>query len=231
MENRIYQSELKIPKAEVLRYLGYKSQNIDKNLENLIDETIEEGRNLLSCKYIVASYECDVIDNGVLIKGTNLILKGENIKNHLKYSNEVRLIAVTIGNNIEKRISLYEKSNLTKGIILDSVATTAVEEICDRLEENIKKEAEKKDLSITFRYSPGYGDLPLDVQKDFLNTLNAEKTIGLTVSNHLILFPRKSVTAIIGFIPKKKANNKRACEVCTNYENCKFRKEGDNCGI
>ena len=71
--------------------------------------------------------------------------------------------------------------------------------------------------------------IALDVQKDIINILKSEKTIGLTVSTHNLLMPRKSVTAIIGLIPKNKEVKKKGCEVCKNYENCSFRKEGIVC--
>ena len=88
----------------------------------------------------------------------------------------------------------------------------------------------KENETITFRYSPGYGDLPLDIQSDFLKSINAEKLIGLTVSSHNLLMPRKSVTAVIGIIDKKYEQHKKGCEVCKNYENCSFRREGISCG-
>ena len=83
---------------------------------------------------------------------------------------------------------------------------------------------------ITFRYSPGYGDLPLDIQGSFIKSINAEKLIGLTVSKHNLLMPRKSVTAIVGIIDKKYEQHKKGCEVCKNYENCSYRREGISCG-
>ncbi len=33
---------------------------------------------------------------------------------------------------------------------------------------------------ITTRYSLGYGDLPIEIQSDFINLLNCPKEIGLT---------------------------------------------------
>lgn len=221
---------LSIPKKEVLRYLGHKNQEINGNIDRLIDETIKEAKELVNPKKVVARYKITINDTGVSLDNTNLILTGEDIKNHLKYSKDIYIMAVTLGSAIEKKIAYYEKIDLTKAVILDSCATTAVEEFCDFIEEDIKKIAESEHKGITFRYSPGYGDLPIDIQKDFLDTLNATKTIGLTVSRHNLLMPRKSVTAIIGLIPKDKAINKRTCEVCSNYNNCKFRKEGVSCG-
>lgn len=221
---------LAIPKKEVLRYLGHKNQEINGNIDRLIDETIKEAKELVNPKKVVARYKITINDTGVSLDNTNLILTGEDIKNHLKYSKDIYIMAVTLGSAIEKKIAYYEKIDLTKAVILDSCATTAVEEFCDLIEEDIKKIAESEHKGITFRYSPGYGDLPIDIQKDFLDTLNATKTIGLTVSSHNLLMPRKSVTAIIGLIPKDRAINKRTCEVCSNYNNCKFRKEGVSCG-
>ena len=228
MENKI--GKLEIPKDEVLRYLGYRSQQIDEKLDELINLTIEESKTLITPRFITSRCKVSLVENGVKLLGTSILLTGNDIKEHLKDSKECILMGVTIGGNIEKRINLYGKTNLTKSLILDSCATTAVEEICDKVEDYIKGEAIGNGESTTFRYSPGYGDLSLDVQKDIINTLKAEKTIGLTVSAHNLLMPKKSVTAIIGLIPKDKEVKKKGCEVCKNYENCSFRKEGIVCG-
>ena len=227
MENKI--GKLEIPKDEVLRYLGYRSQLIDEKLDELIDLTIEESKTLIAPRFITSRCKVSLVENGVKLLGTSVILTGNDIKEHLKDSKECVLMGVTIGGNIEKRINLYGKTNLTKSLILDSCATTAVEEICDKVEDYIKSEAIGNGEFITIRYSPGYGDLSLDVQKDIINILKSEKTIGLTVSTHNLLMPRKSVTAIIGLIPKNKEVKKKGCEVCKNYENCSFRKEGIVC--
>ena len=218
---------INIPKSEVLRYLGHKK---NQKINNLIDETIEEAKKLINPKYVLSYFNTFIKEDGVTFENTNLLLKGKDIRNHLKDSKRTVLMAVTLGSIIEKRIMLYERTNLTKALILDSCATAAVEEVCDIIEDDVKNKALKENLSITFRYSPGYGDLPLDIQRDFLNTLNANKIIGLTVSENNLLMPRKSVTAIIGLIPKEKAISKRTCEVCKNYENCSYRKEGATCG-
>ena len=222
--------ELKIPKDEVLRYLGYKKQGIDEALNNLIDETIEECKTLIAPKFIHATYNTIIAEDGVRLEGTNLFLPGNDIREHLKNAGKTVLMAVTLGGNIQTKIVFYEKINLTKALIMDSCATTVVEEICDMLEEYIKEEALNEGLSITFRYSPGYGDLPITIQKDFLKTLNADKRIGLTASESHLLLPRKSVTAIIGLIPKTEEVKKRNCAVCSNYKNCSFRREGIRCG-
>ncbi|WP_238917973.1 vitamin B12 dependent-methionine synthase activation domain-containing protein [Clostridium sp. YIM B02555] len=222
--------ELAISRKEVLRYLGYKGQALDENLERIIDEVREEVKKVIIPRVIYEYKDIITAQAGVEVIGTNLILKGKDIKEHLKKSKKCVLLAVTLGNEVEKKTRLYEKTDLTKALILDACATAAVEEVCDAVENVVKEKAAANGCSITFRYSPGYGDLPLDVQNSFLRALDAQKKIGLTVSENNLLFPRKSVTAIIGIVEGEIEKEKRTCKECNNYENCNFRREGESCG-
>jgi hypothetical protein len=222
--------ELDINKEEVLRYLGYKGQDIDENMNNTIEECRDEIKKVIMPRVVYSYKNIKLSDDGVEVITTNLILKGNDIKEHLKNSTECVLMAVTLGNEVEKRTRLYEKTNLTKALILDACATTAVEEVCDIVENSVKEKAILSGMNITFRYSPGYGDLPLDVQNSFLRALEAQKKIGLTVSENNLLFPRKSVTAIIGIVNSGIEKKRKSCKECSNYENCSFRREGENCG-
>ena len=222
--------DLTIDKNEVLRYLGHNMQAIDNELDKLINDTIEECKTLIAPKYIYGEYNISLENEKIIFEETSLVLTGKDIIDLLNNSKSAVIMAVTLGGFIDKKIAFYEKTNLTKALILDSCATTDVEEVCDIIERHIKEKALERDLGITFRYSPGYGDLPLSVQKDFISTLSADKRIGLNTSEHYLLFPRKSVTAIIGLVPKEMQSTKRTCEVCKNYKNCSFRKEGANCG-
>lgn len=222
--------ELEINKCEVLRYLGYKGQEIDENMNQIIDECREEIKKLITPRTIYEYRNIKLMDEGVEVINTNLILKGKDIIEHLKNSKECVLMAVTLGNEVEKKTRLYEKINLTKAFILDACATTAVEEVCDAVESIVRKKAIITGMDVTFRYSPGYGDLPLGVQNNFLRALDAQKKIGLTVSENNLLFPRKSVTAIIGIVESGMKKKKKSCNECSNYNNCSFRREEESCG-
>lgn len=223
-------NNLEIPTKEVLRYLGHKNQEIEESLIKTINETRIEARTLIKPKYVLQYYNIKKGNKEILIEGTNLVLEGNSIYKHLEKSCSCALLVATLGNDIEKKTRLYERINLTKAIILDACATTAIEEICDRIEDEVRRDAKEKNLGITFRFSPGYGDLSLNIQKDFIDVLNANKTIGVTVSEHNLLFPRKSVTAIIGITEEERDKPKSKCENCSNFENCIYRREGNGCG-
>ena len=211
--------KLQINKNEVLRYLGYKGQDIDENIVNLIEECREEIKKIITPRFMYEYKDIIQLDEAIEVVNTKLILYGKDIKEHLKDSEHCVLMAVTLGNDVERKTRLYEKINLTKALILDACATTAVEEVCDYVERIVKEKAILNNKDITFRYSPGYGDLPLDVQSSFLRALDAQKKIGLIVSENNLLFPRKSVTAIIGIINSGSKKKIKSCKKFTNYKN------------
>lgn len=218
-------------KGEVLRYLGYRGQEITVDIDNLIDLCMEEVINKSKPRYIYKYFDIEEKKNAIEVKDSILVLEGIDIKNHLKGCKKCVILIATLGIEVEKLIILTEKLSLTKALILDACATTYIEEICDKAEEEIKLQEKEKGFNITWRFSPGYGDLSIGIQKDILNVMDANKAIGVMTTSHSILFPRKSVTAIIGISKEKYQNYKKDCSKCNKYESCVFRRGGKGCGV
>lgn len=216
-------------KDEVLRYLGYRGQGLDGITEKMIDETIEEIRDLLRERSIYKEYNLRKSKDGLFLQGTNLYLPGDDIKRHLSRSKTCFLMAVTLGHEVDKKIRYYERFNLTKALILDATATAFIEklsyEICKKIESTLIEDNKK----ITERYSPGYGDLPIELQNEFLRTLDTQRMIGLTTTSTSILIPRKSVTAIVGVIEDDGTKLKRNCKDCSSFKTCNFSREDKTC--
>jgi len=217
-------------KDDVLRYLGYKNQVLDKVTNVLIDELMYEMRSLIKARYIYKFFNIRKEKDRICILNSNFSIAGENIKKHLDKSEVCILMAVTLGNSVDAKIRYYEKISMTKALILDACATTAIEELCDRICEELEEVVQNENNTLTARYSPGYGDLPIDIQKKFLSMLSAEKSIGLTASSNSILIPRKSVTSIVGVVKRENNSIKKiSCLQCNKYSNCMFRKGDDGC--
>ena len=83
-------------------------------------------------------------------------------------------------------------------------------------------------LILNRRFSPGYGDLPIETQAKFLAVTDATKRVGINLSDSFLMIPRKSVTAIIGlFTDGKLARPRRkkiACGDCSMKKNCEYRR-------
>ena len=75
-----------------------------------------------------------------------------------------------------------------------------------------------------------YGDLPLELQKDFLQALDAGRKLGITANDSFLLLPCKSVTAVIGLANRPQGAKIRGCGYCAMREECAYRRDGKFCG-
>lgn len=118
---------------------------------------------------------------------------------------------------------------MVKALIMDAFAGAAVEQLCDKAEQKIKEGF--PDKYFTYRFGIGYGDLPIEQLPDFLRLLNAEKTVGVTVTGGNMMVPLKSVACIIGISDNEIKSKKRGCITCNMRDNCSFRARGERCGF
>ncbi|SHJ71271.1 vitamin B12 dependent-methionine synthase activation domain-containing protein [Paramaledivibacter caminithermalis] len=221
--------KLVINKNEILRYLGYRKNKVDDITEEIINECIEEMFEIARTNFVYNIYDIEIEEDSINFRNSSFKIKGKDIYKHLQNSEKCAIMAVTLGSEVDERIMYYSKVDLTKSVIFDACATTGIEALCDRVESIIKKHAIQDGYNTTSRYSPGYGDLSIKIQPNILNILDAQKHIGLTVTDSYILIPRKSVTALIG-IGKDVKDKKVGCMDCRLNQNCLFAKEGDSCG-
>lgn len=230
---------INIKKHEVLRYLGYRSQELSYDMEKLIEETMGEAKELIRPRYTYKYFSfnsnkeiiLDKEEKTILFKHMDMAMIGKDIIEHLNFSKGFYMLAVTLGMEIDKSIRYYEKLDLTKAIILDACGTAFIESMADFVCTKLTEELKKDNCVVTSRYSPGYGDFPIDIQREFLRIIDGEKLIGLTATKDNILIPRKSVTAVASVIEEKLEEKKhKKCTGCPNYSTCAYRKESDICG-
>ncbi len=131
-------NNLNIDKNQILRYLGYRGQEISNEIQSLIEECIKEIKTLVSLRNTY-KYSKVEINNQVNLIDIDLKLEGKDIIRHLEKSNKCCVMAATLGSEVDRKILYYEKVNMTKAVILDACATTAIEEYCDLIENEIKK--------------------------------------------------------------------------------------------
>lgn len=173
---------------------------------------------------------------------------GEAIKKHLDGCDEIAIMGVTLGALVDTLIRTSQIKSMAEAFVIDCGASVLVEQVCDDLEEIIRRdidtcedtqqyeEAAKKDINVrdhirymTPRYSPGYGDYPIQLQTELIWLMDAHRKIGLTVNKNYMMTPLKSVTAVIGISGKPVTGYLASCEECIIKDNCVLRKEGKNC--
>ena len=115
------------------------------------------------------------------------------------------------------------------GVVLDSCGIQAVEQIADMAEQEIEACVSSEGYHLTWRFSPGYGDLPLDTQKELVQVLDMHRKIGVSLTDSCLMVPSKSVTAILGISDTKRDKRENKCDFCNNRQKCIFRKRGTRC--
>jgi len=195
-------------KKEALRYLGYRGQNLTDGTEKQLDLILKEGLSLAVPKGVYLIFDLVNTDGGLLLSGTDLVLEGENIRNHLIGAERCAVMAVTVGAGIDRTVMKYEKSGeYTKALMLDCVGNALVEEAADSLNNEIEQIAKQDGFECKTRFSPGYGDFPLETQKKIIPLLDCERRIGVFLNDECLMTPRKSVTAVIGFYRREGEKN------------------------
>ena len=208
--------EVKTVREEAIRYLGYKKVTPDENVLNIIGECETELLNAVQARACYARTDVKFLGEDVVDIGFGEV-HSRNLYKHLQGCHSVILFAATIGIGVDRLIAKYNRINPAKGVIMDALGSSAIENWCDIVNEELVKK-EPKHCS---RFSAGYGDFSLEHQKSFLCCLDAARKLNITLSDSLLMTPSKSVTAVIGL-----GGSSRTCaDKCLNCnkQNCIYR--------
>ena len=135
----------------------------------------------------------------------------------------VVVFAATVGLELDRLLARYGRLSPSKALWLDAIGTERVESLCDAFCEELARDAAARGLCTTRRFSPGYGDLPLALQRDIFGVLDPARHIGLTLNESLLMSPSKSVTALVG-LGDKATSTKETCAVCDKTD-CAYRRK------
>lgn len=157
-----------------------------------IDECFAELKKVVNCKF--SSVRCDVkyFGDDCLDCGFGEFKSATLIKN-LQDCKEVFIFAVTLGIGVDRLLNQLSLVSPAKHFITDALASSMAEAAADLTDALVKGE-----VSCRPRFSPGFGDLSLEVQPRILNILNAQRLLGITTNKSHMMSPGKSVTAIMG---------------------------------
>jgi len=223
---------------EIRRYAGLgkaalgANADIDLTKENaILEECLKEALPVLTYK---VSYRRDSVE---WTEGRpNLPFDGYDSKDilvNLKGCDEIVMFAASLGIGIDRLIARYNRVSPVKALFLQAIGAERIEALCNLFNTEIRDEANTSGKTTHPRYSPGYGDLPLDVQKEFVTILDCGRRLGVTLNESLLMSPSKSVTAFIGIEPgtggiacdRYIADNEieHDCESCSKLD-CEWRR-------
>ncbi|MCD8344332.1 MAG: vitamin B12 dependent methionine synthase, activation domain protein [Oscillospiraceae bacterium] len=212
-----------LDRDEILTYLGFHGRECPAELVGPLSVGMRRVTEAARPRLVYRRLPLE----GGKIRG--LPLGGGDIRALLAPCREAVLLAVTLGGGVERLLMRSGVSDMGDAVIMDACASAAVESVCENFDADLRLALHGEGLYLTDRFSPGYGDLPLDCQSALCEALNAQRRIGLTVTETQILIPRKSVTAIMGIADTPQPLQRHGCGKCSLSATCPYRKEGAKC--
>ena len=190
--------EIPFDEREILRYAMLPSF-APRPEELPLEECLKAAKGAAQCRAVWCRYP--VRRNGEELDLGFARTDSRDLRNHLEGCDEIILFACTAGAETDRRIARAKLQSAAKGLLMHAIGAQQVEGGCDEL---CRRLAEMfPDRQMTDRFSPGYGDLPLSLQREVTEALDCGRTVGITLSDSLLMTPSKSVTAIIGLKEKK----------------------------
>lgn len=206
---------------EILRYLGHRGQEIPENVEELIKECERELEQMASPRAMWKEYPLSIHDH-VLDMGF-LQTKSKSLERNLRDCERVILFAATLGSRVDVLLHRYNMIQMSKAVVMQAVSVAMLETFCDEKNQELKSSYEAKGWYLRPRFSPGYGDFPLECQREIAPALEMGKRIGVNLTDTLLMMPSKSVTAVIGASRLPRNCTVQGCEVCAKRD-CAYRR-------
>ncbi len=178
---------LSLSESEAAQRLGMPRGLTPEGAESLKKEIL----SAIDCKMAAVRVPVSVFGSEITLG--DMKLESENLSYALGESKEAFVFAVTLGMGAERLLIRLSRLSVSEHFIADALLSAYAEAAADRAQEILNTYAKTKK-----RFSPGYGDLPLEIQPMILKALDSEKTLGITITEGLLMKPQKSITAIVG---------------------------------
>ena len=198
-----------VNRPEIFRYMrcGDAGGEFDELLEACLSELLPR------LSYKVCWRVSDISDD--VVKTSSRVLSRA-----LQGCDKLVLFAATIGLAPDRLIAKYGRLSPSKALCMQAIGAERIESLCDMFCEEIAADFAEKGYHARRRFSPGYGDFPLDIQKAIFQSLDCPRKIGLSLNDSLLMSPSKSVTALIGLSSESSCIQDEDGNSTSNHKNC-----------
>ena len=208
-----------IDRKQWLAFLQVKSTPDEEFLRQL-DEAEQKLLQAAQPKYTYRI--CDI---------SEIPAEGFCIQKHLEGCERAVALAVTLGAGVDQLIRTSQITSVAEAVILDAGASVLAEQMADQAETLLRDDVADRMPGhyLTSRYSPGYGDYPLQCQKDILHLTDALRRLGISLTGANMMVPHKSITAVLGIADHPVTGRLATCGECVLKDKCTLIKEGKHC--
>jgi len=193
IHTRVY-PEPHIDRREILRYAGVRDGG--EELYPLVDGLLSELLPKLTYRVCYSVFP-------ITLQGASVDLGFAKVNSHslsrcLDGCDRIVLFAATVGLAVDRATLRYGAISESRALLTEAIGNERIEALCDTFCRDMRERYGTDGYTLCPRFSPGYGDLPIELQRDIFSTLMPSSKIGLTLNSSLLMSPAKSVTAVVG---------------------------------
>ncbi|MCK5207103.1 MAG: hypothetical protein KAQ62_01105 [Cyclobacteriaceae bacterium] len=226
--------ELEVSTDIIEKFMGYEPGKSPEPIPQMIKEVLEVAQDYCEIRggYVIQKdIDINREEKMLRINGAQFDTK-KIVTNQLRKMENVALFVCTAGPEIgEYSKELMHEGDFIKGYIADVVGSEIVESAMDKIQDDLERKMEARELHITDRYSPGYCGWSVGEQHKLFSFF-PENFCGITLTPSSLMQPIKSVSGVIGIGPDVRRKG-YVCNMC-DMVNCIYRekrytKRADRC--
>ena len=201
---------------------GQKKKSLPKSISKKVETARQKLNNLIKPSVQYRILKPSVMDNDVVQLDETVEFTSAKLAKSLKNAEKIVCFVGTIGTGVEDEVNrLLNKQRLADAYILDAMASVAVENMIDRFQDLMENRLSAEEMTVTFRFSPGYCDWPVTQQKELFNLFDI-KEIEVELLDSCLMKPRKSVSGVFG-ITSQDSESYNPCRDCPT-RSCESRR-------
>ena len=208
-----------VDRDEIFRYAACRRPGEEDRalLERCLEELGDRLRYSVCYTTVSVSVEGEETDLGFARSGSR------DMARWLSGCREAVAFAATVGLELDRLISRYSRVSPSRALLFQAIGAERIEALCDAFCADMAAELARSGRGVTRRFSPGYGDLPLSLQRELFQVLDCPRKIGLSLNESLLMTPTKSVTALMGVTDCPGAESRSGCDICDKLD-CQLRR-------
>lgn len=244
-------ARIEIPRREIARYLGYRGVRPDAASAAQIEDCVRRLQSACRPRAVWGCCPLEITDlpssnepsahsaddspaapsqetsAGTVLPAARFRIRSMTFTSRalaraLRGCHLVVLMAATIGPGADFLIRRAEAVSMAEAAVFQAAGAAMAEAWCDEVNRRIAADMREQGLYARPRFSPGYGDVPLVLQRDFEALLHLPVSCGISLTDSLLMVPSKSVTAFIGLSAREEPCAPAGCEVCGHRSVCSF---------
>lgn len=197
------------------RYMRVDPLRMDEEFNDKAFKVFESLMENIRFKGQHEKISCEVLFN----ISPELTGRSEDLAFYLDGCTEVVVFATTLGVDSDAFSKKLQARDMSMAVIYDALASSLLEYLTDEYEESLNLGKH------TFRFAPGYGDIPIELNYIIIDALSISKKIGIYKASNNLMLPQKSMITMCG-LGKESAPT---CAHCIRLNSCALRKENLRC--